>query len=71
MLEVSDVWWPQRVTDAMKASVDFAEYKKKRIFTFAHFFSGKEDVLSAVRRLAALDGRTVKCSWRVNTRPTG
>lgn len=59
------------MTDAMKASVDFAEYKKKRIFTFAHFFSGKEDVLSAVRRLAALDGRTVKCSWRVNTRPTG
>jgi hypothetical protein len=36
-MEVSDVWWPQRVTDAMKALVDFAEYKKKRIFTFAHF----------------------------------
>ena len=49
-------------TEALKSSVDFAEYKKKRIFTFAHFFSGKEDVLSAaVRRLASLDGITLKC----------
>lgn len=58
----AEVWWPERVTEALRSSADFAEYKKKRIFTFAHFFSGKEDVLSsAVRRLAALDGITVKC----------
>ncbi|CAL1127083.1 unnamed protein product [Cladocopium goreaui] len=58
----AEVWWPERVTEALKSSVDFAEYKKKRIFTFAHFFSGKEDVLSAaVRRLASLDGITLKC----------
>lgn len=58
----AEVWWPERVTNALKASANFAEYKQKRIFTFAHFFSGKDDVLSsAVRRLAALDGMTVKC----------
>ena len=59
--DLCDVWWPERVTNAVKASADFGEYKKKRIFTFAHFFSGKEDVLgAAIKRLAGLDGMTVK-----------
>ena len=59
--ELAEVWWPERVTIAVRSSVDFGEYKKKRIFTFAHLFSGQEDVLSrAVRRLAALDGMSVK-----------
>lgn len=56
-----EVWWAQRVTDALKASADFGEYKKKRTFTFTHFFSGEDDVWSsAVRRLAARDGMPVK-----------
>lgn len=45
----------------MTFSADFAELKRKRIFTFVHFFSGKEDVLGAAisRLAAALDGMTV------------
>ena len=44
----------------MTFSADFAELKRKRIFTFVHFFSGKEDVLgAAISRLAALDDMTV------------
>ena len=40
---------------------DYGGIQKKRIFTLAHFFSGKEDVLgAAIKRLAALDGMTVK-----------
>ena len=55
-------WLPERVSLALTASADFAEFKKKRIFTFVHFFSGKEDVLSsAISRLAGLDGISVKC----------
>ena len=59
--ELQDVWVPQRVTDVLKSSTSFAEFRKRRIFTFCHFFSGKEDVLAkAIRRLAELDGMTVK-----------
>ena len=55
-------WVPERVSLALTASADFAEFKKKRIFTFVHFFSGKEDVLgAAISRLASTDGLTVKC----------
>ena len=59
--DLNEVWWPERVSIALRGAVDFAEYKKKRIFTFAHLFSGQEDVLSeAVGRLASLDGMSVK-----------
>ena len=55
-------WVPERVSLALTASADFAEFKKKRIFTFVHFFSGKEDMLgTAISRLASIDGLTVKC----------
>ena len=58
----TSAWLPERVALALTSSADFAEFKKKRIFTFVHFFSGKEDVLgAAVSRLAGLDGITVKC----------
>lgn len=46
-------WVPKRVTEALRAAKDFAEYKTKRIFTFLHMFSGEEDVLGdALLRLA-------------------
>ena len=59
--ELQDVWVPQRVTDILKTSTSFIEYRKRRIFTFCHYFSGGVDVLgNALRRLAELDGITVK-----------
>ena len=58
--EVQDVWWPDRVTQWLKASATFAEFKKKRTFTFVHMFSGKEDMLAdAIARLANLEGMSV------------
>ena len=45
--ELDEVWWPERVSLALRSSADFADFKRKRVLTFAHFFSGKEDVLEA------------------------
>eukprot|EP00435_Cladocopium_sp_Y103_P050091 s2029_g15.t1 len=58
---LGEVRWPERVTYALKSSATFTDFKKKRIFVFAQFFPGKEDVLGgAIRRLGTLDGMSIR-----------
>eukprot|EP00435_Cladocopium_sp_Y103_P058389 s307_g20.t1 len=54
-------WTPMRVTQALEASKNFAEFKEKRQFIYVHLFSGATDVLGeAILRLAKLDGMNVE-----------
>ena len=39
LAEGDEAWWPQRVTDALKAASNFGEYKKKRISLCSSTFS--------------------------------
>ena len=50
---IDELWTPTRVTEALKASKSFSEFRSKRTFTFLHMFCGEEDVLGdAIIRLA-------------------
>ena len=52
---------PQRVTDALRTSQTFAEFKKARRFRFVHLFSGKNDVLGrALVRQGQAEGMDIE-----------
>ena len=59
--EPGEPWVPVRVTQALKQSKTFAEFKEKRKFIYVHLFAGKDDILgSSIKRLADLDGLQVE-----------
>ena len=47
-MDEDKAWVPQRVTDVLKKSSSFAEFRSQRVFQFLHLFSGQPDVLGEV-----------------------
>ena len=50
-------WVPKRITEALRKSNSFSEYKSNRLFVFVHMFSGEHDVLGeAITQAAEKEG---------------